>query len=458
MKLKLYNTLSKKIEEFKPIKPGLVGMYTCGPTVYGPGHLGHARSYVNFDLLKRMFIYNGYQVKHILNITDIHDDMIKRAKKEGITIEELANRYIPLFKEDLADLNILPANAYPRVTENIPKIIEMVKTLVDKGYGYVEKDGSVYYDVSKFKNYGQLSGIKAEEKKTGTRIKADKYEREEVSDFALWKGQKKGEPFWPSPWGKGRPGWHIECSVMANKYLGKTIDLHGGAMDLKFPHHENEIAQSEAANGVKFVNYWFHAGLLEVEGQKMSKSLGNYIEIREVKKKGFDPLALRYLFLTAHYRSKLNFTWKSLKSASVALEKLRGVVRGLRQGSQARATLSQSGLRKSQIYREKFLKAINQDLKTSEALSVVWELVKSNVPSYDKLDLILDFDRVLGLGLGEVSPAKQKIPEEVKKLVKEREALRKTKKWLAADKVREKIEKLGWQVEDTSQGPELRPL
>jgi len=451
MDIYLYNTLTRKIEEFKPIKPGFMGMYTCGPTVYGPGHLGHARSYVNFDLLKRMFLYNGYKVKHILNITDVHDDMIKGANKEEITVQELADRYIPFFKKDLTDLNIIPADAYPRVTEHIPEIINMVKTLVDKGYGYAEKNGSVYYDVSRFKNYGKLSGIKRSEVKTGTRVKTDKYERAGVADFALWKGWKKGEPYWQSPWGKGRPGWHIECSVMANKYLGKTIDLHAGAMDLKFPHHENEIAQSEAANGRKFVNYWFHTGLLDVEGQKMSKSLGNYIEICEVKEKGFDPMALRYLFLTAHYRSKLNFTWESLKSAPRAWQKLQLLVNDWREfGNKKR------DLRKERTYQKDFLKAINNDLGVPQALVVLWQVVKDQqLAEKSKLALVLDFDQILGLKLGQ---KKIEIPKKITILAKKRERLREKGDFKQADEIRRQIEKLGFIVKDEIRGYKVELL
>ena len=449
--IKLCNTFTRKIEEFKPLKPGLVGMYTCGPTVYGPGHLGHARSYTNFDLLKRLFLYNGLKVKHVLNITDIHDDMIKKARELEITVQELADRYIPLFKKDLADLNILPADVYPRVTEYIPEIIKMIKVLVDKSFAYIAKDGSVYFDIAKFKNYGKLSGIKLEQAKTGTRVATDKYEKEQTSDFALWKAWKKGEPYWSSPWGKGRPGWHIECSVMANKYLGKTIDLHAGAMDLKFPHHENEIAQSEAANGVKFANYWFHAGLLEVEGQKMSKSLGNYIEIKEIKKRGFNPLALRYLFLTAHYRSKMNFTWKGLEGAQVALQRLRSAISQFQEAS--RRSLSQEKLTQIDKYKEKFLEAINNDLKIPEGLVVVWEVVKSNIPSHDKYELLLDFDQVLSLRLAAQKKVKIKIPSKITSLIDEREQFRRGNQWKKADEVRKQIEKLGWKVEDTKKGP-----
>jgi len=453
--IKFYNTLTHRIEEFKPIKPGWVGMYTCGPTVYGPGHLGHARSYINFDLLKRVLISNGLQVTHVLNITDVHDDMIRRANELGVSLEALAAKYIPLFQRDLRSLNILPADHYPRVTENIPEIIQVVKTLVDKGYAYVEKDGSVYFKVRRFKNYGQLSGIKLAEAKAGTRAVTDKYEKKQALDFALWKATKKDEPAWPSPWGQGRPGWHIECSVMSQKFLGQTIDIHAGAMDLKFPHHENEIAQSEAATGVKFVNFWFHGGLLTVDGQKMSKSLGNFIEMRQLVKKGFAPLAMRYLCLTAHYRSKLNFTWPSLQAAQTALRRLQSVVADLKTTN--RQVLSPEKLAKADAYQKRFTALINDDLKIPEALALVWEIVKSNLPGYDKHDLLVDFDQVLGLRLTAQTKVQQKVPPAAMKLVAAREKLRQQQKWAAADKLRQQIESLGWQVKDTAAGVKLTP-
>ncbi|PIU02097.1 cysteine--tRNA ligase [Candidatus Shapirobacteria bacterium CG09_land_8_20_14_0_10_49_15] len=453
--IKFYNTLTHRIEEFKPIKPGWVGMYTCGPTVYGPGHLGHARSYINFDLLKRVLISNGLQVTHVLNITDVHDDMIRRANELGVSLEALAAKYIPLFQRDLHSLNILPADHYPRVTENIPEIIQVVKTLVDKGYAYVEKDGSVYFKVRRFKNYGQLSGIKLAEAKAGTRAVTDKYEKKQALDFALWKATKKDEPAWPSPWGQGRPGWHIECSVMSQKFLGQTIDIHAGAMDLKFPHHENEIAQSEAATGVKFVNFWFHGGLLTVDGQKMSKSLGNFIEMRQLVKKGFAPLAMRYLCLTAHYRSKLNFTWPSLQAAQTALRRLQSVVADLKTTN--RQVLSPEKLAKADAYQKRFTALINDDLKIPEALALVWEIVKSNLPGYDKHDLLVDFDQVLGLRLTAQTKVQQKVPPAAMKLVAAREKLRQQQKWAAADKLRQQIESLGWQVKDTAAGVKLTP-
>ena len=464
----MYNSLTRKKEEFKPAsRRGQVSMYVCGPTVYGPGHLGHARTYVNFDLLRRALIFNGFKVKHVMNITDIHDDMIKQAKKEGVTILELADKYIPLFKQDLADLNILAADVYPRVTEHIDEIIKMIKQLIDKDYAYVEKDGSVYYRVREFKKYGRLSGRRIGEGKTGTRVKTDKYEREQAADFVLWKGIKPGEPSWDSPWGKGRPGWHIECSVMAKKHLGETIDIHAGAMDLKFPHHENEIAQSEAANGKRFVNYWLHAGLLDIEGKKMSKSLANFIEIKEIKAKGFEPLALRYLFLTSHYRAKMNFTWQGLAASQKALNRLR------RYAASCRATSEESELGSATVRgvptAESLLRGgrngllgggterevqvlINNDLDAPGALAWMWQKIKDKSLSHA---MIKEFDKVLGLRLT-VQTKASKIPAEIKKLAQEREELRRTEKWQEADEVREKILKIGYALEDTSQGTKVK--
>jgi cysteinyl-tRNA synthetase len=487
--LHLYNSLTRKKEEFKPLNPPKVGLYTCGPTVYGPGHLGHARTYTTFDILKRVLRLNNFDVKHVLNITDVHDDMIKEAARRGISILELADEYIPLFQRDLKDLNITPADFYPRVTEVIPEIIEMVKTLVDKGYAYVSDDGpagrragSVYFSVAKFSAYGRLSGIKLEKGVTGTRVKTDKYERDHPSDFALWKAAKDAVEeqtgaVWDSPWGKGRPGWHIECSVMAKKFLGNSIDIHAGAMDLKFPHHENEIAQSEAANGVPFARFWVHAGLLDIEGQKMSKSLGNVYSLADLRRRGFEPLDFRYLTLTAHYRSRLNFTWEGLKAARNALRRLRREIRSLKieAGTEARSVRLEKSSFQSPVssrassvtspasgigcsdYEQRFLEAVNDDLDLPRALALLWELVKSDkFPSSAKHQTILKFDEVLGLGLSGVGPSK--VPSGVQKLVNERESLRQKGDFTAADKLRRQIEEQGFTVEDTPQGPHVKRL
>ncbi|PJC22666.1 cysteine--tRNA ligase [candidate division WWE3 bacterium CG_4_9_14_0_2_um_filter_48_10] len=441
--LKLFNSLTRKKEGFKPQDPSRATMYTCGPTVYGPSHLGHARTYVSFDLLKRALEFSGYQVAHVLNITDVHDSMIAQAREEKTSIRQLANRYLKLFHHDLTLLNIEPPDVFPRVTEHIKEIIEMIKILVEKGYAY-EKDGSIYYDVSKFKNYGKLSGIKLGKQKVGTRVAADKYEKEEAQDFALWKKAEKGEEkvgaVWDSPWGRGRPGWHIECSVMAKVHLGETLDIHGGARDLRFPHHENEIAQSEAANGKKFVNYWVHGGLLVVEGQKMSKSLGNYIEFQEIERKGFNPLAFRYLCLTAHYRSEMNFTWAALDAAQRTLDRLYSEV----------STWDPPEVGCGQ-YDQGFLKAINDDLDLPKVLTLVWRLVKDKqFPTSAKHRTLLEMDKVLGLAVDQVEHLE--IPDEVKRLVAEREQLRSDDNWLEADEIRDQLEQKGYLLEDTPEG------
>lgn len=445
--MRIYNSLTRKKKIFKPRDPNRVTMYTCGPTVYGPSHLGHTRTYVNFDLLKRALEFNGYQVAHVLNITDVHDSMIAQAKMEKISIKELADRYLKLFYRDLEILNIEPPNVFPRVTEHIKEIIEMVKILVDKGYAY-EKDGSVYYDVSKFRKYGKLSGIKLGKQKPGTRVAIDQYEKEEARDFALWKKTEKGEEkvgaVWDSPWGRGRPGWHIECSVMAKVHLGDTLDIHAGARDLKFPHHENEIAQSEAANGKKFVNYWVHGGLLVVEGQKMSKSLGNYIDFREIEERGFNPLAFRYLCLTTHYRSEMNFTWNAFDASQRALERLYSEV----------STWDAPEIGCAE-YDQAFAKAVNNDLDFPKALTLVWKLVKDDrFPTAAKHQTLLGMDKVLGLAIDQVEHLE--ISEKVRELIAERERLRDEGNWLEADKIRDRLQQGGYSLEDTPEGTVVR--
>ena len=326
--LKVYNTLSRKVEEFRPIKGKEIGMYVCGPTVYGPGHIGHARTYTAFDIIRRYFEYRGYKVNYVVNITDVHDDIIKKANEQGTTIFKLADRNIGLFLKDLDALGIKRPDKMPRVTGHIKEIISMVETLEKKGFAY-ETDDGVYFSVSKFPSYGGLSRIKSKKSVTGTRVETDKYEKHAAMDFALWKKCKDGEPSWPSKWGQGRPGWHIECSAMSTKYLGEQFDVHGGAVDLVFPHHENEICQSEACYGNgPFVKYWLHAGFLNVKGEKMSKSLGNFITIPELLEK-YDPKAFRYFIASLHYRSRIDFTEKAMESAAKGLEKWNNFIQGL---------------------------------------------------------------------------------------------------------------------------------
>lgn len=443
--------MTRRKEIFKPLEQGKVRMYVCGPTVYGPSHLGHARTYVAFDVIRRYLLYKGYKVKYVVNITDVHDDMINEARSRGIDIYQLTDIFLPQYLRDMRSLNVLAADVNPRVTENIKEIIKMTEILVDKEYAYMEADGSVYFNVAKFKNYGKLSGMKLDKSRPGLRVQTDKYEKENSADFALWKAKKAGEPFWDSPWGKGRPGWHIECSVMARKHLGKTLDIHAGAVDLKFPHHENEIAQSEAANEVKFVNYWLHTGLLKVNGQKMAKSLGNYIEIPDLLKK-WNAMAVRYFLLATHYRSSPDFTEKGLKAAENALENL--ISRSPRRLGPADA--QKTGCAEAE---KEFEKAMDDDFNTAKALAVMWKMVKDErLPEKVRLTSLLRMDEILGLNLKtQVPNVKTKTQMlNLKKLLKEREKLRKEGRWKEADKIREKIEEMGYILEDTEEGPKIK--
>ena len=320
--LKLYNTLVGKKQAFNPIKNRLVKIYTCGPTVYWYAHLGNLRTYIFEDILRRALKYNGYKIKQVMNITDVEDKIIKKAVSEKKNIFEITKPYTKIFFEDLKKLNIEKPEILPKATAHIKEMISMIEKLLEKGFAYKGEDGSIYFNVSQFKKYGRLSGLKKKELKIGARIASDEYKKEEAQDFVLWKSKKQNEPFWPSPFGKGRPGWHIECSAMSIKYLGENFDIHAGGVDLIFPHHENEIAQSEASTGKKFANFWLHGEHLLVNNQKMSKSLNNIYTLREIEQNKINPLAFRYLTLTSHYRSKLNFTLESLNASQNALNNL----------------------------------------------------------------------------------------------------------------------------------------
>lgn len=453
----LTNTLTRKKEKFIPINSPNVGMYTCGPTVYNFMHIGNLRTFVFSDILYRVLTFNGYKVTAIQNITDIDDKIIKRAKETNSTIEEVAGKYTDLFIKDVGKLNIhLVHGNQPKATEYVDQIKAYVQELIKKDLAYVEKDGSVYFDISKFSDYGKLSGIDKRELKTGTRTLSDEYTKEDVQDFALWKSVLPDDKFgFDSPWGWGRPGWHIECSVMSQQKLGDTFDIHLGGVDLIFPHHENEIAQSEGKTGKKFVNYFVHGAHIMVDGKKMSKSLNNFFTLMDIEKKGFDPISLRYLYLTAHYRDPLNFTWESLSAAQNALENLRKVLAGLK--GESRTQLSEEKNEKVEKYRADFVEAVNDDLNTPRALAVLWEMLKSNIPSNDKYDLAMTFDEVFGLGLSKTQKRQiSKTPDNVKILVEEREKLRKGGKWQEADKVRQEIENKGYEVEDTESGPKVK--
>lgn len=442
--LKVYNTLSHSIEEFVPYDPLKVTMYICGPTVYDHMHIGNLRTFIFSDILFRTLRFNHFRVLAVQNITDIDDKIIKKALHNNTTIADVSKEYTELFLQDIRKLNIDPKNlkAQPKATDYIDKIIEYVKVLIDKGFAYTGQDGSVYFDISKFTNYGKLSRLDKRELKTGTRTLSDEYTKDDVQDFSLWKSVDEKEFGYESPWGKGRPGWHIECSVMSQTILGNKLDIHTGGVDLIFPHHENEIAQSESfTNESPFVRYWVHGAHILVDGKKMSKSLNNFYTLSNLEDKKIHPLSLRYLYLQTHYRQEMNFTWDSVVAAQNALEKLWKEV--------AAYEGSTSPIKE---FEEKFVNSLNEDLNMPKALSIVWEVIKSNYSNEEKHATLLKFDQVLGLSLKEadllIKVYQKEIPLEVKKMFEEREELRKEKKFDEADKLREKIIELGFSVED----------
>lgn len=457
MPIKLLNTLSKNIETFSPIEKNKVRMYNCGPTVYDFVHIGNFRTYLMADFLRRMFEYSGFEVKQIKNITDVghltqddiesgEDKMLKAAKREKKNPFDIARFYEKAFHGDETKLNILPAFGFPKATEYINEMIDMIKTLMKKGYAY-EVKGSVFYDIEKFASYGRLSGNTLENLKTGARLEAHP-DKKHPYDFALWlKADPNHLMQWDSPWSRGYPGWHIECSAMSRANLGETIDIHTGGEDNIFPHHEDEIAQSEGASGKKFVNYWIHGRHLMVDGKKMSKSKNNFYRLTDIEKKGFDPLAFRYLCLTSHFQSQLNFTWKSLEASHSALNKLREFVKSTDEGN-------------GFIIREfddKFRESIENNLDTPRALATVWEMIKSS--KYDTEDIkatLLKFDSMLGLGLASTKKYSNEAPADIINLVKSREEARKKKDWKTADELRKTIEEKGFLVEDSSEGQKIK--
>lgn len=435
--MQLYNTLSRKIEEFVPINPPKVGIYTCGPTVYDYQHIGNFRTMTLSDILFRVLEYNDFEVKSVRNVTDIDDKIIKGASLKSLPIQEYSAEFTRIFFEDLQKLNILPVDITTYATSYVPKMIVYIEDLVAKGFAYVESDGSVYFSIGKFANYGRLSGVERKDLKTGTRVLSDEYDKDNIQDFALWKSVRPDErEGYDSPWGRGRPGWHIECSVMSQDNLGDSFDIHAGGVDLIFPHHENEIAQSEARTGKPFVKYWVHGEFLNVDGGKMSKSRQNFYTLRDIETKGFDPLALRYFYLTAHYRTVLNFTWEALKNAQNSLEKLRNKIRALQRPLQGSTLQMAAGSAENE---RNFLEAINNDLNMPKALAVAWK-----TESYESL---MKIDRVLGLKLGEV-PVEKEVPADVKRMLSQREELRKAGEYAEADKIRDEIVKKGYTVND----------
>jgi len=438
--LKLYNTLTRKKEEFKPIEKDKVRMYVCGPTVNDVPHLGHARSKIVFDILRRYLTYSGYSVKFVSNITDIEDKIINKANELGISIKELTERNTKAHLEDYEKIGVMKPDIQPKATEYVKEMIELVKKLEKKDYTYVIEGDGVYYDISKFKEYGKLSHQKVENLKSGARIK-EKERKKNKEDFVLWKFSKEGEPSWESPWGKGRPGWHIECSAMSESILGLPLDIHGGGQDLIFPHHEDEIAQSEAAFGKKFANYWVHNGMVNVDKVKMSKSLGNFRTIRDLLKE-YSGEVIRYFVISTQYRKPVDFSKQTLEDAKNAYERLKNIISEIDPDNKT-----------NEEYLNDFRKAMDDDLNTPGALQVLWKLVRDE-NAKGKLKTIEEMDKVFGLNL--LKKEEVKIPTEIKKLAEERLKAKKEKNWKRSDELREEIKKKGWEIADTAEGYKLK--
>ena len=467
--LKLYNTLSGSKEKFVPLKKAKVGIYVCGPTVYDYFHIGNARPFLIFEVLRRYLEFKKYDVKYVSNFTDIDDKVIKKANELGMTFVNIAERYIKEYFQDADCLNIGRADVYPRATEHISDIIEFIKGLERKGYAY-EVEGDVFFEVSRFKEYGKLSKQNLEEIRSGERVELDKRKKNPF-DFVLWKKAKKNEPYWDSPWGPGRPGWHIECSVMSCKYLGDSFDIHAGGADLIFPHHENEIAQSEALSGKLFAKYWLHNGYLKIDNKKMSKSLGNILKIRELCQK-YDGSVLRHFLLSAHYRSPLNFSIEQIEQSKNSMETLNNIIYNMQfLGQQGKLTEKmnledKALLTKKSEMEKKFIEAMDDDLNTPVALSALFLLAKSvniylsNSQLKNKIVLseILKFYEKYGsliLGFKTISKTENKYivqDKEIEEMIKDRELARKNKDWETADKIREKLNDMGIILEDTSEG------
>jgi cysteinyl-tRNA synthetase len=460
--INFFNTLTRKKEVFKPLEADTLKMYTCGPTVYDYAHIGNFRAFLFEDLLKRWLKHQGFKVMHVMNLTDIDDKTIKGSQKQRVPLREFTDFYVKAFFEDIKILNIEPADVYPRATGHIAEMVALIKTLMVKGYAYRGEDDSIYYAINKFPNYGKLSKIKTAELKAGARVSQDEYTKEEAQDFALWKAwtPEDGDVFWETEIGKGRPGWHIECSAMSMKYLGETFDIHCGGVDNMFPHHENEIAQSEAASGKKFVDYWLHNEHLLVEGKKMAKRLGNFYTLRDLLAKGYDPIAIRYLLMSTHYRQQFNFTFEGLESSKGAVDRLRNFVRRLHDvddGKDSRGKIA--------VLTEKleacFGGSMDDDLNIGIALASLFDFVReinnmldsntiSKAEALQVGGLMMLIDEVLGV-IGKVE-VEEALPADIDGLVQKREQARKAKNWKEADEIRAQLKAIGIVLEDTAQG------
>ena len=463
--MKLYNTLTRRKEEFVPLEEGKVKMYVCGPTVYNLIHIGNARPMIIFDTVRRYFEYRGYQVEYVSNFTDVDDKIIKKALEEGVSAQEISERYIAECKKDMAGMNVKPATVHPQATQEIDGMISMIQTLMDKGYAYAADDGTVYFRVKKFKEYGKLSHKNLDDLQSGFRALqvSGEDQKEDPLDFVLWKPKKEGEPYWESPWCKGRPGWHIECSVMSKKYLGEEIDIHAGGEDLIFPHHENEIAQSECCNDKIFARYWMHNAFLNIDNRKMSKSLGNFRTVREISQQ-YDLQVLRFFMLNAHYRSPLNFSADLMEASKNALERIVEAAGKLadqkdhaavREASQEEKEL----IKESESFDTNFVDAMDDDINTADAVAAVFELVKfsnTNVTGESSAEFagqlfttMKDLCEVLGLN---VEKKDEILDKEIEDLIQERQEARKSKNFARADEIRDELLAKGIQLKDTREG------
>lgn len=462
--MKIFNTMTKKKEEFVPLEEGKVKMYVCGPTVYNFIHIGNARPMIVFDTVRRYFEYKGYDVNYVSNFTDVDDKIIKKAIEEGVTADEISKRYIAECKKDMDGMNIKPATKNPLATEEICGMVDMIQTLIDKGFAY-EKNGTVYYSTRKFKDYGKLSHKNLDDLRSGERslLVSGEDEKEDPLDFVLWKPKKEGEPAWESPWSEGRPGWHIECSEMSKKYLGEQIDIHAGGEDLVFPHHENEIAQSEAANGKTFANYWMHNGFLNIDNKKMSKSLGNFFTVRDIAEK-YDLQVLRFFMLSAHYRSPINFSAELMEASKNGLERILTAVDRLKEldakaEGAAETCAEQEKMVEVQKLREKFEAAMEDDFNTADAVSAIFELVKlanstadaSSTKSYVSC-LLKEIEQLCDV-LGIITERKTEVLDsEIEEMIAARQQARKDRNFALADEIRGKLLDMGIVLEDTREG------
>ena len=442
--LKLYNTLTRKKENFKPLKKGKVGMYSCGPTVYDYAHIGNLRTNIFYDIVRRSLEFLGYKVTQVMNITDVDDKTIMASQKNEVPLKNFTKKYETLFFEDIKSLNIKQPMKVLRATENIKDMIKLIDNLLKKKIAYKTSDG-IYFDIGKFKDYGKLAKL-SKMTKTKSRINSDEYDKQNVQDFALWKFHTKsdGNNFWEASFGKGRPGWHIECSAMSMKVLGKTLDIHMGASDLIFPHHTNEIAQSESSTGKRFVKYWLHSGFLTMKKGKMSKSLGNILTLNNIVGKGFSPLDYRYLVLTTHYREQLIFSFENLLSAQNAYERAKNICSEIKNDKKT-----------NKYYLEEFKKALEDNLNIQNALQILWKLLRDK-SAKGKYQTKKKMDLVLGLDL--LKKPKIQIPKKIKLIIREREVVRKAKDWRKADELRNKIQSLGYKVDDTPQGIKVKKI